>query len=138
MPFIIIFILAFSLPTTVSAAPNIENLYINPQRQNRSEAIIFYNSANPCETCRQAVNMLIAVLEANYRHTLHAYLINEQTHPSFIPAFRLNAPVSLVIVRISDGAAFGYEKLDGLQSLTSSPELFNRRVKEFINNFLGF
>lgn len=123
----------------VFAAPlSLQNLYINPKGKRLPEAIIFYNSANPCENCHKAVNMLINVLWKNYRGLLHAYLINEAKHPEFTAAFKLKGPLTLVIIRISDGASFGYQKLTGLQSETESPAEFNRHITNFINNFLGF
>ncbi len=123
--------------TAVSAEPDLESLYVNPEGKNRSEAIIFYNSANPCENCPRAIDMLIAVLKANYRGILHAYLINAEQHPEFIRAFKLNAPLELVLVRISDGASFGYAKLGGLQNEINDPHAFESLVTEKINNFLS-
>lgn len=116
----------------------LQNLYINPEGKNLPEAVIFYNSANTCENCPKTVNMLINLLKKNYRGKLHAYLIDVQKKPEFIGAFRLGGPLNLVIIRISDGAAFGYDKMSGLQSRVGDPEDFSRAVTEFINNFLGF
>lgn len=116
----------------------LENLYINPEGKRLPEAIIFYNSANTCEKCPQTIDLLISILKKNYQKKLHAYLIDANRHPEFISAFHLSGPLTLVIIRISDGAAFGYRKLTGLQSEISSPRAFSRRITEFINNFLGF
>ena len=68
---------------------NLENLYINPKNQNRSEAIIFYNSANTCQNCHKAIRMLVDLLNNNYSNRLNIYLIDEQKHPEFISAFKL-------------------------------------------------
>lgn len=59
---------------------NLENLYINPQNQNRSEAIIFYNSANTCENCHKTIQMLYKLLNNKYSNKLNIYLIDEQKH----------------------------------------------------------
>lgn len=117
---------------------SLQNLYINPQNKRLPEIIIFDNSANTCQTCGLAINMIIKVLKKHYNKKVRAYLINVQNHPEFISAFKLKGPLNLVAIRISDGASFGYQKLTGLQSETSSPNLFNRRITEFIDNFLGF
>ena len=117
---------------------SLQDLYINPVSQKLPEAIILYSSDNPCEHCDTAINMLIDTLRQNYKDKLHAYLINLAQHPQYIPAFKINAPLTLVIVRISDGAAFGFEKLEGLQSEIGDRTAFNNRVYEFINNFLGW
>lgn len=126
------------LPTSLYAAPaTLENLYTNPEGKKLSEAIIFYNSANTCETCPETINRLITVLKQNYQSKLHAYLIDTSKHPEFISAFHLTGPLNLVVIRISDGAEFGYRKLSGIQSLNNNAA-FSRRITEFINNFLGF
>ncbi|MBR2274409.1 MAG: hypothetical protein IJ864_06270 [Alphaproteobacteria bacterium] len=119
-------------------AQSLAALYTNPQHQKLPEAIILYNSAALCENCSRAINMLVATLKQNYRHRLHAYLIDTKKAPQFAVAFSADAPITLVIVRISDGASFGYQKLSGLQSLTDNPSIFSRRIVEFINNFLGW
>ena len=117
---------------------SVQNLYTNPTAQTLPEALILHNSENPCENCLPAINMIIAVLKANYKHKLHAYLIDTAKHPEFADTFQAHAPLTLVIVRISDGASFGYKKLIGLQSQTDDKEYFSRRITEFIDNFLGW
>lgn len=135
-----LWLIALSTPfSSPFATPlNLQNLYINPKNQTLPEVIIFHNSASPCETCPKAINLIIDVLRKNYKKKIHAYLLDEQTHPEFIRAFRLNAPLTLVVIRISDGSSFGYEKLTGLQSETENTAAFSRRITEFINNFLAF
>ncbi len=129
---------ALLCPVSFAEQGTLQNLYVNPKGRTLPEAVIFYNSANTCEHCPEAINMLISVLKQNYRGRLHAYLIDVQKKPEFIDAFRLSGPLNLVVIRISDGAAFGYDKMSGLQSRIGSPEDFSRAVTEFINNFLGF
>ena len=117
---------------------SLQDLYINPVSEKLPEAIILYNTDNPCENCDMTIDMLVETLRKNYKDKLHAYLINLAQHPEYIHAFKINAPLTLVIVRISDGAAFGYEKLEGLQSQTDDPTAFDNRICEFINDFLGW
>lgn len=129
----------FMLPAALYAAPaTLQNLYINPEGKHLPEAVIFYSSADTCETCPETINKLIAVLKQNYQGKLHAYLIDTARRPEFISALHLSGPLNLVIIRISDGAAFGYRKLSGVQSLNGSPAAFSRRIIGFIHNFLGF
>ncbi|MCM1323633.1 MAG: hypothetical protein NC218_05685 [Acetobacter sp.] len=130
--FILLCPLANAKPATL------QSLYTNPEGKHLSEAIIFYSSANTCQNCHKAIDMMIAVLKENYQGKLHAYLIDTARHPEFISAFHLTGPLNLVIIRISDGAAFGYRKLSGLQSRTGNSKAFTRRITEFINNFLDF
>ena len=129
--------LFLSTPSLQAQQLNLQDLYINPVAQKLPEAIIFYNSDNPCENCDTTINMIVDTLRKNYKDKLHAYLINLAQHPEFIHAFNLKGPLTLVVIRISDGAQFGYEKLEGLQSQIEDENLFNSRICEFINNFLG-
>jgi hypothetical protein len=124
-----------SLPASAEV-PSLQQLYINPKNQTLPEALIIYNSANPCENCSKAINMLIQILKQNYSHRLHAYLINLQDEPQFSYAFHINSPISLVLIHISDKASFGYQNLTDLESYTSTPQIFFRNINEFINNFL--
>ncbi len=123
--------------SVVQAAPlSLQQLYINPEHQTLPEALIIYNSANPCENCQLATDMLIKILKQNYRHKLRAYLINLEDHPQFAYAFKIDSPLTLVMIHISDGASFGFQKLTDLESYTYTPQIFDRRVNEFISNFL--
>lgn len=119
------------------AAPDLENLYINPEQKDKPEAVIFYNSANTCETCAETINRLISVLRKNYRGQMHAYLIDTARHPEFIRTFKLRGPLNLVLIRISDGASFGYAKLAGLQNETDDKTVFAEIITEKIANFLN-
>lgn len=135
------FLLGLCLVFPHIAAANdslLQNLYIAPQAQTKPEALIFYNSANPCEDCDKAINLTIKILRQNYLDKIHTYLINLNQHPEFISVFQLQGPLALVIVRIDDGASFGYRKLESLQSRIISPSDYQTELTEFINNFLGY
>lgn len=134
-----LFFLMLITATMVHAEPlSLQDLYFNRQTSDLPKAIILYNSANPCETCDKAINMLIRVLKNNYQSKMHAYLIDTDKHPDFAAFFKATAPLTLVIIRVADKQTEGYDTLTGLQSQTGAPEDFNRQVTEFINNFLGF
>lgn len=129
----------FCAPAPVLAsAISLDDLYINPINQHLPEVIILHNSTNFCEHCAQAIDEIITILKQNYRHKVTAYLVDAAKHPEFATAFHAYDPLSLIVIRINDGAAFGYEKLTGLESEISSPEELTHRVTEFINNFLSF
>jgi len=139
MRFIRLLFLMLLTATIAYAEPlSLQNLYFNRQPQNLPEAIILYNSANPCETCHKAIDMIVYVLKNNYRTKMHAYLIDVEKHPEFAAFFKTTTPLTLVIIRVTDNQTEGYATLTGLQSQTGAPEDFNRRITEFINNFLGF
>ena len=139
MRFVLILGLLFFCPD-ISAAdePLLQELYINPKAQTKPEVLLFYNTANPCENCEQAITLTIRILRRNYMGKLHLYLIDLAKHPEFAAAFHLKGPLSLVVIRISDGASFGYTKLETLQSRITAPELYRYELKSFINNFLGW
>ncbi len=138
--FLIFWAFTILLTSEAFASPHatLQSLYINPEGKKLPEAIIFYSSANTCETCHFTIDSLITILKQHYQGKLHAYLIDTAKHPEFISAFNLKGPLNLVIIRISDGASFGYDKLSGLQSLSQNFSPFSRQITEFINNFLGF
>lgn len=115
---------------------SLQSLYTNPQNKTLPEIIIFHNTANPCENCQKTIDMIISVLRKNYQKKITAYLLDEQKHPAFISAFHLKGPLTLVAVRISDGASFGYEKLEGLPAKIYDKQEFSRTITEFIDNFL--
>jgi hypothetical protein len=139
MRFILILWTSILLYSNASANNiSLENLYINPEYQNRSEAIIFYNSANTCENCYKTIHMLADLLTEQYSDLLNIYLIDEQKHPEFISAFKLKGPITLTLIKISDHASFQHQNLQGLQSYSFNFNVFNRRVTQFIDNFFNF
>jgi len=139
MPFILAAVLWLGCVTSAIASPvSLTDIYINPEGKHLSEAVILYNSQNPCENCNKTIDMIINVLRTNYHHKLRAYMVDISKEPQFASAFHTDAPLTFVIIRISDGAAFGYEKLTGLQSQIADSQAFNRHIIKFINNFLGF
>lgn len=123
---------------TYADVPSLEDIYTNPEHQRLPEVVILHQNEKYCKNCRKTVNMIINVLKENYRHKLHAYMVDIDKHPEYSATFKAHAPVTLVVIRISDGTAFGYDKLVGLQSETGDVSAFNCRVTEFINNFLGW
>lgn len=118
-------------------APTLENLYINPEGKTKPEAIIFYNSANFTPRINQAISLIITILTARYVKKMHAYLINIEQHPEFISAFNLSEPLTLVLIRISDGAAFGYERItdltDGIDDIPSYTQMLSEKIDNFLS-----
>lgn len=123
--------------TTASAEPTLENLYINPEGKTLPEAIIFYDSANSNPEDTPTINLIIQILKANYQGQMHAYLIDINRHPEFISAFKLSSSLTLVLIRISDGAAFGYEKItdltDGIDDITSYTQMLTEKIDNFLS-----
>lgn len=67
------------------------------------------------------------------------FLINYENDQenNFIETYNLSQPLEVVLVRINDGAAFGYKKLENLQNMISDPVSFDDYLSEQINSFLG-
>lgn len=135
---ICVFTILLTCNNVFASPATLQSLYESPTLEKRSEAVIFYSSLEPCENCDKTINLLIDILRKNYQKRLHAYLIDTARHPEFVSYFKLKGPLTLVIIRISDGVAFGYRKLTGLQSKINNPTDFSRYITENINNFLGF
>lgn len=127
----------FWLAASAAYAQTLQNLYINPESQRLPEAAIFYNSDNPCPDCPSIIAMIAAILRQNYAGQLRVYQIDLARHPEFISAFHLSAPLTLVLIRISDGAAFGYAALPGLQSYADDSEELANAITQKIGNFLS-
>lgn len=120
-----------------ASAQTLQNLYVNPENQRLPEAVIFYNSDNPCPNCPSTIVMIATILRQNYTGQLRVYQIDLARHPEFISAFHLSAPLTLVLIRISDGAAFGYAALPGLQSYADDSEELANAITQKIGNFLS-
>ncbi len=120
-----------------ASAPTLENLYINPEGQTLPEIIIFYDSVNPCFRCPQTIELIIKILKENYNGQIHAYLIDINRHPEFISAFNLSTTLNLVLIRISDGASFGYKKITDLTAGINDIPSYTQMLTEKIDNFLS-
>lgn len=136
MYFFILILLELCLATPVYADVTLEEVYTNPPPNSLSQALIIYNSANPCYKCDQTITALNNILNTKYQNRLNTHLINIQSNPQFGDFFHIDAPLTLVIIRINDGAAFGYRKLTGLQSEIDDLSRLTERIEQFINNFL--
>ncbi len=128
---------AFFQTSKAEDAPTLENLYINPEGKTKPEAIIFYNTANITPRINQAISLISTILTANYTTEIQAYLINIEQHPEFISAFNLSEPLTLVLIRISDGAAFGYENItdltDGIDDIPSYTQMLTEKIDNFLS-----
>ena len=122
---------------TTNSSPLLNELYIDPIHQDRPIAIIFNNSLNPCQNCNKAIAIIYQILRKNYYNQIHLYLIDLAKHPEFINTFNLQGPLNLVIIRISDKASFGYQKLSGLQSKIYDINSLSRQIEFMFANFLN-
>lgn len=108
------------------------------QRLKRSVIYVFYNGA-PCYECQQAMDLINQIYHQYYTGTYDIHFINYETDTEYdyMQAYKLTEPLSLVMVRVSDGAMFGAKKLTGLQYRISDPVSFSDYLTAQINSFLG-
>ena len=66
---------------TYADVPSVEEIYTNPEHQRLPEVVILHQDERYCRDCHKAVNMVINVLKENYRHKLHAYMVDIDKHP---------------------------------------------------------
>lgn len=104
----------------------------------KSIIYIFFNN-EPCYTCAQTISMIEEVYNENFIDEYNLFMINYQNDQenNFIEMYNLSLPLEVVLVRIDDGAAFGYRKLDNLTNMISDPISFSEYFTEEVENFLG-
>lgn len=111
--------------------------YPNPQQ---SIIYVFYNDVNmSCENCPQTIELIEQVYDNNYQNTYSLYVIDygNDDEYNFIEAYQLNQPLEVVMVRVDDGAVFGYKKLENLNYQISDASSFADNLKYQIDSFLG-
>ncbi|MBR2034385.1 MAG: hypothetical protein IKA03_06930 [Alphaproteobacteria bacterium] len=106
---------------------------------NKSIIYIFFNN-EPCYTCASAIEMIEEIYDRNFIDEYNMFMINYQndSEDDFISTYSLSEPLEVVLVRMDDGAAFGYRKLENIQDMTSDPvsleDYFVNQVNEFLGN----
>ncbi len=116
------------------------NEYLNasPSNYNKSIIYVFYNN-NPCASCPQTIDLIEKIYNSYYSDTYSFFLIDYQAQGeyNFAETYQLHQPLEVVLVRINDGAVFGYKKLRQLQEEISDPISFTENFRFQINEFLG-
>ena len=114
-----------------------EKAYPNPQK---SIIYVFYNDVNmSCENCPQTIELIEQIYNNNYQNDYSLFVIdygNDQEY-NFIETYHLKKPLEVVMVRVDDGATFGYKKLENLNYQISDPLSFGDNLKFQIDSFLG-
>ena len=104
----------------------------------KSIIYVFYNN-NYCYGCPQAIAMLEDLYNRKYANKYNLFVINYQNDQeyNFISTYNLSQPLEVVLVRIQDGATFGYEKIENLQNQISDKISFDDYIEYRINSFFG-
>ena len=79
------------------------------------------------------------IYQKYYANKYSLFLINYQNDEeyNFIEMYDLKQPLEVVMVRINDGAVFGYQKIENLQNQISDITSFEEYVRYRIDSFLG-
>ena len=110
----------------------------SPNNRNKSIIYVFYNN-NPCPSCPQTIDLIEKIYNSYYAQNYSFFLIDYQApnEYNFIDTYNLRQPLEVVLVRINDGAVFGYKKLRNLQEEISDPISFTKDFRFQIDEFLG-
>ena len=105
---------------------------------NRSIIYVFYNN-EPCESCADAMGMIYNLYEQQYSNLYSYFEINYQEpgEEEFAINYQLMQPLSVVLVRINDGMAKGYKRIDNPQYWVSDPSYLVMYLSNEINNFFN-
>lgn len=104
---------------------------------NRSIIYVFYNNQK-CGRCAQAMEMIYDIYQNDYSDEFSYFEINYEVsgEGEFQYDYQLSQPLSIVLLRINDGLARGYYKIDNPQFWVEDPNFFRDRIVSAINNFL--
>lgn len=105
---------------------------------NKSIIYVFYNNPG-CYGCPETIAMLEQIYNSYYKDKYSFFIINylEDDQYNFIETYNLSKPLTVVLVKVDDGAVFGFEKLDGLPEQISDPVSFSDSFRFRVNSFLG-
>ena len=98
---------------------------------------VFYNNQE-CGRCAQAMEMIYDIYQNDYSDEFSYFEINYEVsgEGEFQYDYQLSQPLSIVLLRINDGLARGYYKIDNPQFWVEDPNFFRDRIVSAINNFL--
>ena len=110
----------------------------SPNNRNKSIIYVFYNN-NPCPACPQTIDLIEKIYNSYYRNDYSLFPIDYRAagEYNFTQSYNLRHPLEVVLVRINDGAVFGYKKLLQLQDEISDPISFTENFRFQVNEFLA-
>ncbi len=141
------FLFALLMLTALPAAAQVQetdgympDAYQNADRTDYDKSIIyiFFNN-EPCYTCAAAIEMLENTYNRNFINEYNMFMINYQNDDenNFIQTYSLSKPLEVVLVRVDNGAAFGYRKIENLQDMTTDPVSLQEYFVSQVNDFFG-
>ena len=117
----------------------IEN-YVSENEDNWNKSIIFVFYGNQlCGSCAKTMGMIYNVYMQNFNNTYSYFEIDYSTEEAY--QFRIDydlmSPLAVVLVKINDGMARGYYKIDNPQFWSVDPNFFAQQLTTKINNFFN-
>lgn len=99
---------------------------------------IFYNGES-CYECDKAISEIRQVYEEDYKDKYEFYVVDYQSdlQYNYIGVYNLSQPLEVVMARVVDGIADGFEKIEGLEYEASDPVSLGDDFRYRINSFLG-
>lgn len=117
-----------------------EEQYFQENNQNPDKSIIyvFFNN-QPCPSCPAAMDMIEEVYNQNFLNNYSLFMIDysEDNNAGFVQSYNLSQPLEVVMVYVDDGQFQGYQKIEGLQDMTNSPQAFGEYFTTQVNGYLG-
>ncbi len=109
------------------------------QNYNKSIIYIFFNNNQDCYDCQQAIELTEQVYNEYYQGKYLFFAINyaEDNEYDFSSAYKLNAPLSVVLVKIQYGNVLGYKKISNPQNMIQLGEDYILYLKQQIDEYLG-
>ena len=116
------------------------NKYVseNVNNWNKSIIFVFYND-QLCATCGKTMGMIYNIYQQYYSGVYGYFEINYANDDAyqFSIDYDLMTPLSIVLVKINDGMARGYLKIDNPQFWAADPQFFEQQLTTKINNFFN-
>ena len=83
------------------------------QNYNKSIIYIFFNNNEICYQCPQAIELTEQIFNEYYANKYSMFVINyaEDNEYDFATAYNLDSPLAIVMVKIQDGQALGFQKI---------------------------
>jgi hypothetical protein len=120
--------------------PELERLRGTTEDENYNKSIIyiFFNNNEFCYKCPQAIELAEQVYNEYYSDKYSMFVINyqEDDEYDFASAYKLNSPLAIVLVKIQDGQALGYQKISNPQNMLSLGQDYILYLRQQIDNYL--
>ena len=131
--------LAFNEADYPLSQPLQEYFSAEDQNYNKSIIYIFFNNDQDCYQCPQAVEVTEQVYNQYYNNKYSMFVINyaEDNEYDFATAYKLNSPLAIVLVKIENGNAVGYQKISNPQNMLSLGEDYITYLRQQIDSYLG-